>query len=54
MDWWHILYVCIIWIVGVVVVGVGLYVVIMLPVAIITAAVGIVYSFFQIVFTVPA
>lgn len=48
MDWLHIIYVCIIWIVGVVVVSVGLYVVIALPIALITAAVGIVYSFFRL------
>lgn len=48
MDWLHIIYVCFIWIVGVVVVGVGLYVVIALPIALITAVVGIVYSFFRL------
>lgn len=48
MDWLHIIYVCFVWIVSVVVVGVGLYVVIMLPIALITAAVGIVYSFFRL------
>ena len=44
MDWLHILYVCFVWIVGVVVIGIGLYVVVMLPFMIIGFLVGCVYS----------
>ncbi|XXQ67290.1 hypothetical protein ACKLNO_06465 [Neisseriaceae bacterium B1] len=48
MDWWHILYVCFVWIVGLVVIGVGLDVVIMLPFMLIGFLVGCVYSVFRI------
>lgn len=48
MDWLHILYVCFVWIVGVVVIGVGLYVVVMLPFMIIGFLVGCVYSVFRL------
>lgn len=44
----HIICVCFIWIVGVVIVCIGLYVLIALPISLITAVVGIVYSFFRL------
>ena len=48
MDWLHTIFVCFIWIVAVVVAVVSLYVVIALPIALITTVVGIVYSFFRL------
>lgn len=54
MDWLHTIFLCFVWIVAVVAAGVTLYVVVALPIALITAVVGIVYGFFQVVFTVPA
>lgn len=48
MDWWQILFNCIIWVVAVVVFFVGLYAIIAIPVMIITLVVGTIYSFFRL------
>lgn len=45
MDWLHTIFLCFVWIVAVVAAGVTLYVVVALPIALITAVVGIVYVF---------
>lgn len=48
MDWLHTIFLCFVWIVAVVAAGVTLYVVVALPIALITAVVGIVYGFFRL------
>lgn len=48
MDWWQIFLNCVIWVAGVVIFFVGLYLVIAIPVMIITFAVGTVWSFFRL------
>lgn len=48
MDWLHILYNCIAAILGAVIIGVGLYAIIFVPIVLITFAVGAVYSLFRL------
>lgn len=48
MDWLQIIYNCIIIIIGVVIFGIGLYLIVAIPVMIITLAVGTVWSFFRL------
>ncbi|MDK4533885.1 hypothetical protein QGZ99_02070 [Kingella kingae] len=44
MDWCQIFLHCMIWVVGVVVVCVGLWLVVMIPIMLITAFVGLIYG----------
>lgn len=48
MDWLHTIFICFAWIVAVVAAGVTFYVVVALPISLITYIVGIVYSFFRL------
>lgn len=45
MDWLHTIFVCFVWIVGVVIAGISVYVFIVLPISLITYVVGFVYGF---------
>lgn len=48
MDWLQILYNCIAAILGAVIIGVGLYAIVFIPIFLITLAVGIVYSLIRL------
>lgn len=48
MDWGQIFLNCVIWVIGVVIFFAGLYLIIMIPVMLITFAVGTVWSFFRL------